>query len=138
MNKKILELLYRSFDDVLTPEEQKHLEEALAESVKLQEEKERIAKLRTTISDGATQSFKPFFAEKVIRRIREQKIAQETFFESLIYVFRPVAIAAVVLLITLVSYNLIKSDNISLASAFAEPEISLEQVLEPTLPLAME
>ena len=138
MNKKILELLYRSFDDVLKPEEQKQLEKALVESVKLQEEKVRIAQLRTTISDSAAKSFKPFFAEKVIRKIKEQEGVQETFFESLMYVFRPVAIAAVVLLITLVSYNLVKSDNISLASAFAEPEIGLEQVLEPTLPLAME
>ena len=138
MNKKMLELLYRSFDDVLTPEEQRQLGEALAKSKELQKEKERIAKLRTTISDSAAQSFKPFFAEKVVRRIREKESVQEAFVDSLFHVFRPVAIAIAMLLITLMSYNLIKSDNISLASTFVEPEVSLEQVLEPSLPFAME
>lgn len=70
-----------------------------------------------------------------MRRIREAKSAQETFWDSLVYVFRPVAIAAA---INLISFNLIKSGDISLASAFAESEITLEQALDPTLSLVVE
>jgi hypothetical protein len=90
------------------------------------------------ISDSSQQSFHPFFAEKVLRRIREQGRAAESFFDSLIDVFRPVAIAATILFIVLLSYNLFKSDKISLASAFAEPEIKLEHSLDPALALVME
>jgi hypothetical protein len=138
MNKKILELLYRSFDDELTQAEQQRLDQALSELKELREEKSRIAQMRTVISDSGRESFKPFFAEKLIRRIREAKQAQESFFDSLIYVFRPVVIAATILLIVLMSYNLFKSDHKSVASAFAEPEITLEHALDPTISLVME
>ena len=42
MNKKVIDLLYRSFDGTLTPGEKKELNEALAKSQELREEKERI------------------------------------------------------------------------------------------------
>jgi len=138
MNKKILDLLYRSFDDELTREEQQRLDKALSNSKELREEKIRIDQMRTVISDSCQESFHPFFAEKVMRQIREAERTQESFFDSLIYVFRPVAIAATILFIVLMSYNLVKSDNISLASAFAVPEITLEHALDPTLSLVME
>jgi hypothetical protein len=138
MNKKMLELLYRSFDDALTQAEQLQLDDALTKSTELQEERDRIVHMRAMISDGSVPSFHPFFAEKVMRRIREAERSQESFFDSLIEVFRPVAIAATIFFIVLLSYNLLKSDKISLASAFAEPEIRLEQALDPTLTLVME
>ena len=82
MDKKIVELLYRSFDDELSQAEQQQLDQALLESKDLREEKTRIAQMRTAISDSGEKSFKPFFAEKVIRRIREAQQAQESFFDS--------------------------------------------------------
>jgi len=141
MNRKDLELLYRSFDDSLTPEEQKQLREALESSKALREEKKRIASLRKAVSGHAAESFEPFFAERVMRRIKQFRQAEKSpdlFFESLFAVFRPVAVGAVVLLIVLLSYNIIKSDRLSLASAFAEPEVSLAEAFDPTLAFSME
>lgn len=138
MNRKIIELLYRSFDDVLAPADQQRLERALTESADLRAEKQRIAQLRGMITDSGKQSFHPFFAEKVLRRIREQNRPAESFLDSLIVVFRSVAIAATILFVVLLSYNLFKSDSKSIASALAEPEIKLEQALDPTLALVME
>jgi hypothetical protein len=138
MNRKILDLLYRSFDDSLTRVEQQRLDQALSDSKELRAEKSRITQMRMVISDSRQQSFHPFFAKKVLRRIREQGRAAESFFDSLIDVFRPVAIAATILFIVLLSYNLFKSDKITLASAFAEPEIKLEHSLDPALALVME
>jgi hypothetical protein len=43
-----------------------------------------------------------------------------------------------VLVIGLVSYNMIRKDRISLAAAFAEPEVTLEEAYDPTLILEME
>ena len=138
MNEKLLKLLYRSFDETLTQSEQMQLDDALAKSKELQDERDRIAQMRSMISDDSAQLFKPFFAEKVMRRIREAERRQESFFESLIEVFRPIAIAVTILFIVLLTYNLFKSEKKSLASAFAEPEIRLEQALDPTLTLVME
>ena len=138
MNKKILELLYCSFDDELTQNEKELLEKALSKSEKLRQEKNNIAAMRATISKGTSQSFHPFFTEKVMRRIHEEEKVQDTFFESLVYMFRPVAIAAAILIAALISYNLIRSDQLSVASAFAEPEITLEQAYEPIVILTLE
>lgn len=139
MNKKILELLYRSFDERLNPGEQKILDQALSDSAELRAEKNRIAQMRAMITDSSPDGFHPFFAEKVLRQIRSQaRPAVESFFESFIELFRPVAIAAAILFIVLLSYNLFKSENKSLASAFAEPEIRLEQALDPTVAWVME
>jgi hypothetical protein len=138
MNKKIIELLYRSFDDELSQTERKQLDEALLKSKDLREEKSRIAQMRTAISNSGQLSFKPFFAEKVIRRIRKAQQAQESFFDSLIYVFRPVVIAVTILLLALMSFNLFNSNHKTVATAFGEPEITLEHALDPTVSLVME
>lgn len=139
MNKKILELLYRSFDERLNPGEQKIFDQALSDSSDLRAEKNRIAQIRTMITDSSPKGFHPFFAEKVLRRIRSQaRPVAESFFESLINLFRPIAIAAAILFIMLLSYNLLKSEDKSLATALAEPEIRLEQALDPTLAWVME
>ncbi len=53
MKEKLLKLLYKSFDDVLTDKEQQQLDNALASSISLREDKEKIVKLRKTISDSA-------------------------------------------------------------------------------------
>jgi hypothetical protein len=138
MNKKIIELLYRSFDDELSQTERKQLDEALLKSKDLREEKSRITQMRTAISNSGQLSFKPFFAEKVIRRIREAQQVQESFFDSLIYVFRPVVIAVTILLLALMSFNLFNSNHKTVATAFGEPEITLEHALDPTVSLVME
>ena len=138
MKKKILELLYRSFENSLSSEEKKILQDELEGSEELQTEKRQITAMRATISAGAQKSFKPFFPQRIIQRIREQERNRETFVESLFYIFKPVAIAATILFFALISYNLITSDHVSLANAFAEPEVTLEQVFDPTLHLTME
>jgi len=141
MKNEDLELLYRSFDDSLTPEEQKQLDEALTHSKALREEKTRIVTMRKAVSGNAARSFKPYFAERVMQRIektRQEQTKQDPFFESLLAVFRPVAMGAAVLMIILLTYNMIKSDRLSLAGAFAEPEVTLEEAFDPTTMLAME
>ncbi len=138
MDKRIRKLLYRSFDGSLTPEEQRRLEESLAKSKSLREEKQRIETIRRSVASSTSHTFEPFFAERVMRRIEQKKSQQEPFFDALLAVFRPVVVGAVVLVIGLVSYNMIRKDRISLAAAFAEPEVTLEEAYDPTLILEME
>ena len=141
MNDKNLKLLYRYFDEKLTPAEQKQLEEALQHSKELQKEKNRLSSLRKLVATNSQQTFKPFFADRVMRRISqssEKENRQEMFFDSLLSIFRPIAIGATVVLILIMSYNIIKTDQVSLAGALATPEVTLEEAIDPTLLIALE
>jgi anti-sigma factor RsiW len=130
MDQKILDLLYRSFDGQLLPEEQQRLEEALASSKQLRDEKERIVALRKTISGNAAQSFEPFFAERVMQRITaemEQKLETvEDFFNSLLWSFRRVALAGAIAVLLLFANNLLRADDLSLDSLLAMPQLTIE------------
>jgi len=70
MDKKIIDLLYRSFDSDLSAEEQHLLEQALRESDALKTEKEKITAIRANLALEKEQSFKPFFAERVMNKIQ--------------------------------------------------------------------
>jgi len=141
MRQQLMKLLYRSFDTKLTPEEQRQLDQALNTSKPLQIRKARIERLREQLRSSAAQSFRPFFVERVVGCIRElqaQERNQEIFFEALVSVFRPVAVALLALLIVLLSYNFGKSDNKTIASALADPPIPVEEMLDPTVVLILE
>ncbi len=133
MNKKAIDLLYRSFDGTLTPGEEKELHEALAKSHQLREEKERITAMRSALSASAAKSFRPFFAERVMQAITsaaETKNGLELFFESLQFTFRRVAVVGATAIVLLAAYNFIKTGEISVAGAFGMPQETLEEVLE--------
>ncbi len=141
MKKKILDLLYKSLDSELTARENQELNRALLESQELRDEKQKIAKTREAIYKTKAKSFKPFFAERVINEMRARRSNQnqaESFFNSLLIVFRPVAIAAVIILISLLSYNLKKTGNYSIAGALGESKTTLEEIVDPVYMLTME
>lgn len=135
MDKKILELLYRSFDDELGEKEQKQLEEALKGSEELRKKKEKITTLREAVSKGAAQSFKPFFAERVVNRIQslDEKNGLETFYEALKAVFRRFAIIGAAVMIVLIAYNLGTGDSLSSDEVFYASDTTYEEILD--LPL---
>lgn len=135
MNKKILELLYRSFDSNLDEKEQKQLAEALKNSEELRKEKEQILAQRRTVSDSAERSFKPFFAERLMNRIDSifEKNGLEIFYETLKSVFRRFAIVSAVIMIVLISYNLATRDNLSSEEIFYASDVTFEEILD--LPL---
>ena len=141
MNRKIKKLLYRSFESILSPRKQKILDHALKKSDALRGEKKQLEVLRHTLSSQTEQTFDPFFSDRVMQRIgqlREQKTCGEQFFEAMVSEFRPIAVGAIILFIILVSFNLIRADRLSLASALAEPRVSLEEVYDPVLMIGME
>jgi len=141
MNKRSRELLFRSFDDRLTEREQRELKEALAASPELQEEKEHLTALRGDITAGAADSFKPFFAERVMHRLESSGVAEPgpmLFFESLARLFRRVAVAGAVAVVALVVINLWDSGDVSLNAAVGAPETTLEELLESPYESALE
>jgi len=139
MDQKVLELLYRSFDRQLTPEEQHRLDEALTHSQPLQEEKERIAALRQTVAGSAAQSIEPFFAERVMQRIqakgKSRTSAGDDFIGSLMWSFRRIALAGVIAVFLLLAGNIIQKGEISLNSMLAMPQLTIEDTLVLNNPL---
>ena len=141
MDKKIVDLLYRSFDEDLSAEELNKLKSALLESAELREEKKKIEVMRQIVSGAGEKSFKPFFAERVLNQIklsRSKKDEAESFFDSLIAVFRPVAFAAAIILIAVLSYNMKTTENYTLAGALGQDQITLEEIVDPLYTLTME
>lgn len=136
MNKKILKLLYRSFDEDLDEKEQKLLEEALKKSEELRREKEQILAQRQAVSQSAVKSFKPFFAERVMKRINalgKKENALENFYDSLKAMFWRFATVGAVGLIALIIYNLIAGNSLPLEEAFFISDLTFEEILQMPL-----
>lgn len=134
VEKKFIDLLYLSFDRQLTSNEQKILEEALAESEELQKEKQLIASLQNTIAKTAVKSFEPWFAERVINKIaalREKDSREEIFWRSLLFRFRRVALISSIIVISLLFYNAIISDYLSLSKVLGIPEVTIAEITDP-------
>ncbi len=134
-DKKIFELLYRSLDDDLSEKEQNLLEKALKDSEELRLEGAKIKEQRQALSESAAQSFKPYFAERVMQRIDSlsEKNGLEKFYETLKAMFRRFAIAGAVILIALILYNLRIGENISSEEIFYAADTTVEEIRD--LPL---
>jgi len=136
MDNKILKLLYRSFDDELNEKEREQLEKAMKESKELQKEKERILAQRQALAESSSPSFKPLFAERVMNRI--ETLAQknngfESFYETLLLMFRRFAIIGAAILLVLLIYNLRTGDALSTDEIFYASDVAIEKMID--LPL---
>jgi hypothetical protein len=140
MDKNLKDLLYRSFDSDLNPEEKKLLEKALSQSNELRREKEMITSLREDINQSKVTSFKPFFADRVMETIHASKQVNgnEQFFDSLFIFFRPIVIAAAVLIIIMAGYNINTTGQFSLEGALGIPEVTVDDVYDPALAFVTE
>jgi len=131
MDRQILKLLYRSFDDELDEKQKKQLEEALHKSDALRKERERILAQRQAIADSPQPAFKPFFTERVMGRIEslgERKNGLETFYETLLAMFRRLALAGAAILLLLLIYNLRTGDALSSDEIFYSSDVAIEEI----------
>jgi hypothetical protein len=140
MDKKLKVLLYRSFDSDLSPQDKRLLEEALSQSEEFRKEREMIISLRKKLQQGKVTSFKPFFADRVMAKIRYSKRLdeKEQFFESLFVIFRPITIAAAILIIIIAGYNITSTGKFSFEGALGIPDVTVNEVYDPTLALLTE
>ncbi len=132
MDERILELLYKSLDWELTPDEMSELESALAASSGLRKELEDVLAVRGLVKAGAAGSFGPFFAERVMRTIRYtrgEEVSRARFLESLQYAFRRVVLAAAAIAAFLLIYNFSQGGGVSVAAAFGTQAASIEEIL---------
>ncbi len=103
INDKLNNLLLRSFDEDLRPQERETLEMALADSEELRDEKRKLEEMRKIVSSNQ-YSFSPGFKEKVMSKVYEEKeplILRPEFNRSLFTVFKRVALTGVAAIIIL-------------------------------------
>ncbi|MFQ5752288.1 MAG: hypothetical protein ACE5HI_09850 [bacterium] len=138
MNERILDLLYRSFDEELSKAEQSELKKALAASPELQKEKVRIAELRQAIAINAERSFRPFFAARVMQRLKTDAPKEEDFFASLVWAFQRIALVGAIAILLLIANNILINNNRSLDSILAIPQLSVADVWQLDNPMLEE
>ena len=140
MYNKILDLLYRSFDEKLDTEKQRQLEEALSTSAELREERERLLLMRKKIREQSKHSFGEQFVGSVMNAIlkSEDRDEEYIFLNTFLRFVRPTAIVAAILATGIIGYNLTRADNISWEKALGLSEVSIEEVFDPASYLVLE
>jgi anti-sigma factor RsiW len=140
MNKRMLGLMVKSLDGELTAVERLDMNAALAESAELRDELARLVAVREAVAASGRTSFGPFFAERVMHRIRTEGRAarEESFLGALFSAFRPVAIAAAAVVVGLAIYNSTRTDDVSVAGALGVPQVTLEEIMEPPVETVLE
>jgi len=130
VDKKLIGQLIKSLDDGLNQEEVDELNSTLATSNPAKEELEWLQDIRQSIQSVKTESFRPYFAQRVMRRIAKlQEIKHESdLFQSLMVVFRPVAISASFIIAVILIYNISTGNFTSLESILGIPEYNLENI----------
>ncbi len=132
MDKKILKLLYRSFDDELGEKEKNRLQEALYKSDALRKEKERILIQRQALAEIPKPAFRPHFAERVMGRIEslgKKNNGLETFYEILLFMFRRLALIGAGILLILLIYNFRTGDALSSDDIFYASDAAVEDII---------
>lgn len=146
MNKKLKfkkeyaeKLIYKSFDGILTEEEQSLLNEALVASDELRKFREEILSLRNNIKSSAYTEFNPYFESRLFAKLnqpsRQSVGLLSGLSDSLELSFKKIAIAAAALLIILVLYNVKQGNLSSIENILGIYNTPIEYALDPALNL---
>lgn len=126
MNKeKNEDLFLRSLDGELTTEESSLLQQAMAANFDLWKKASDFNKVRKMLLRNENQSFGPFFAEQVANHIN---VFQSVLEHQLFSFFKRYKLAAIGLIIALLTLNVIFSDSMSPQSILGFEEESAEIV----------
>jgi len=135
MDKEILDLLHRSFDETLSGDEKHRLQQALAASSEIRKEQQRLRLMRQKIRQSAATTFGEGFTKKVMDALQNE---EDLFFHMFLRFVRPTAIAAAILLTGIIAFNLSRADYISWENALGISQTSIEELFDPAQYLALE
>ena len=138
MNSPNHERLLRLLQGALTPEEQARLRQEVARSPALRTELEALkalhSLLQTTVRASSERALEPFFADRLMRRLAPapQRLAattpDEEFFGLLLGLFRPVAVACLLLILGFATYNVTLSGDYEAQASTTEAVLGLPPV----------
>jgi hypothetical protein len=131
MTKKMLKLLYRSFDGRLGERELNKLNRELERSPELREERDRIQRQRELLNQAGSPAFAPGFVDRVLQRLEktgEGANGWDLFYVTLLKLFRRFALAGAAALLLLLIYNLKLGDKLSPEEAFFASDTTYEEL----------
>ena len=123
------EKLLRYIEGDLSAADCRNIDERLAEDTSLREALETLRALHGTLRATRTESFGPYFNERVMRRL--QGVVQapgESFHNVLQWVFFRTAAASLVVAVAFGVYNAITYQSLGAASSFVEAVFGLPSV----------
>lgn len=128
----LLELLYRSLDSELTSEENEKLQEGLRHNPDLEQERQTVIRMRSTLKTQSQKGFAPGFADRVLTRLQNEQNeqpAEDNLFSSVMWSFRRVALIGAASILFLAFNNFMQAKEVSVDSLFALPTVSLENTI---------
>ena len=143
MTDREQELFDRWSQDQLSHDEQIELQKMFADAPSLEDAFMRRKQLFQMVAASKDDAFMPFFTDRVMKRLQPERISQyaDSFTQSLLLIFRRVALTSILLAIGLAGYNGWNlqdvEDRSALEIAFGVPAVSLDAAfddLEYTLP----
>jgi anti-sigma factor RsiW len=127
------ELLIRYRDGDLSDEELAGVEERLKSEPDLRSRRESLEEIATLLERGAASSFEPFFATRVVARLRqtESSAPVEGMYEALRWIFARVAVACLVVMLAIGAYSALEGGygGSVVDSVMGLPEATLETAL---------
>ena len=127
------ELLIRYRDGDLSDEELAGVEERLKIELGLRSHRESLEEIATLLEQGAAGSFEPFFAARVLSRLRpaDSSAPVEGMYEALRWLFARVAVACVVVMLAIGAYSALEGGygGSVVDSVMGLPEATLETAL---------
>ncbi len=127
MNEKALNLLIYSLDNQLTPLEQEELDQYLASSEALREEKEALLEMRAGLASLRREANENF-ADQLIRKIQSGKVEKpvQNFQLAVVKLFPKVAAACVIAMVLTVLGTFYVEGNLSLEAFIGVQDLSPE------------
>jgi len=120
------DLFLQSLDGKISEEQKMKLAEAMNSDLTLRKSTDQFVKLRAELLRKEEESFGPFFAERIINRIKSLKkeIDYQIFF-----FFKKYQLAAIGVVVALVVLNIVLSDNLTVKSVLGFEDEQVENIV---------
>ena len=126
MNELNEDLFLHSLDENLNEDQKTTLATAMNNNRNLKRNADQFVKLRTYLLKKEEDSFGPFFAERIINRIKSLK---EEIDYQIFFFFKKYQAAAIGIVVALIVLNIALSDNLTLKSVLGFEEEHADDVV---------
>ncbi len=121
-----VDLFLQSLDGKISDNEKARLTEAMNSDRQLKKSADQLLLLREKIARKEQDSFGPFFAERIINRIKSLKKEIDS---QIFFFFKKYQLAAIGVVVALVVLNIVLSDNLSVKSVLGFEEEQTDDIV---------
>ncbi len=120
------DLFLKSLDGSLSDRDKEILFTSIQKDARLEKTSNQYLQVRQLLHRQETDSFGPFFAERIINHI---KTAKSQIDYQIFFFFKKYQLAVVGIIIALVTINIVLSDKLSVKSVLGLEEIAQEEIV---------